>query len=350
MFNKGQEQSVESGGTAVQATGDVTIINAGISSAEARAIALDVAKVTFYELSGLAREIASARVEEITNRVIEKLEKENPSGLQKAKDPDFQYSLLTVQKEFARTGDTDLGDLLVDLLVDRSKQNQRNILQIVLNESLVTAPKLTDGQLAALAVIFLFRYTQNSGVGSHALFGEYLDKHVLPLAAKLPKSMASYQHLEFAGCGTVLVGEPLEELLGKTYQGLFLKGFEQAEIANQGISPGLAPKFIVQCLMDPSKLQNNALNKQVIEKQIATNELSAEDGTKLLLLFDAYKLSPSQVKDKVIQIRPFMAEVFDTWAKTSMQSFTLTSVGMAIGHANIKRFAGEFAKLEIWIN
>ncbi|ROT44772.1 LPO_1073/Vpar_1526 family protein [Pusillimonas sp. NJUB218] len=350
MLNKNQDQTVASGGAAIQAAGDVTIVNTGISTAEARAIALDVAKATFYELSGLARDIASSRVEEITNRVIEKLEKENPSGLQKAKDPDFQYSLLTVQKEFARTGDTDLGDLLVDLLVDRSKQDQRTILQIVLNESLATAPKLTDGQLSALALIFLFRYTQNYQVGNHKLFGEYLDKHVFPHSARLPKSAASYQHLEFAGCGTALVGGPLEETLGKRYGGLFLKGFEKAELTSRGISVGLDSRFVIPCLTDPSKLQNNAMNRQTIEKQIEEKQLSADDGAKLLTLFDESKLNDIQVKEKVIQIRPFMKEVFDAWVNTPMQSFTLTSVGIAIGHANIKRFAREFTELEVWIN
>jgi len=134
------------------------------------------------------------------------------------------------------------------------------------------------------------------------------------------------------------------------YQGLFLKGFEKAELANRGISVGVDPRFVIQCLTDSSKLQNNAMNKQVIEEQIRQKQLSGDDGAKLLALFDEYKLDATQVKEKVIEIRPFMAEVFDAWSKTSMQSLTLTSVGMAIGHANIKRFAGEFAKLEAWIN
>jgi len=33
-----------------------------------------------------------------------------------------------------------------------------------------------------------------------------------------------------------------------------------------------------------------------------------------------------------------------------MKKFTLTSLGIAIGHANIKRLIGEFANLSIWIN
>lgn len=96
MFNKDQNQDVDNGATAIQAGGSVTVINMGVTPAEARAIALDVAKATFYELTGLAKETASARVEEITDQVIKKLEKEFPVGLQKAQDPDFQYALFIV--------------------------------------------------------------------------------------------------------------------------------------------------------------------------------------------------------------------------------------------------------------
>lgn len=349
MLNTKQDQSVAEGGVALQAGGSINVINTGLTALEARAIALDVAKATFYELSGVARDTAASRVEEITNRVIERLENEYPTGLQKAQDPDFQYSLLTVQKEFARNGDTDLGGLLVDLLVDRSKQDQRDILQIVLNESLATAPKLTNSQLSALALIFLFRYTQNGGVGSHELFGKYLDLHALPFADKLPKSRASFQHLEFAGCGTALVGPSLEELIGNSYQGLFLNGFSGEEVVARNLSVGLDPRFIVQCLNDSTKLQVNALNKQVLNEQIKDELLSPDDGAKLLSLFDERKMPHDQIRAKVIEIRGYMAQVFEGWSG-DMQSFTLTSVGMAIGHANIKRFTGEFAELEIWIN
>ena len=67
-------------------------------------------------------------------------------------------------------------------------------------------------------------------------------------------------------------------------------------------------------------------------------------------LFDFGKMSESEIRETVISIRPYMADVFDIWTNSSMQTFGLTSVGMAIGHANIKRLIGEFASLAIWIN
>lgn len=351
MLSKDQSQDVGHSATAIQAGGSVTVVNVGVTSSEARAIALDVARATFYELTGAAKDTASTRVEEITDQVIKKLEKDFPAGLQKAKDPDFQYALFTVQKEYARNGDKDLGDLLVDLLIDRSKQDQRDILQIVLNESLSTAPKLTDTHLAALAVIFLFKYTQHHGVGNHQMFGEYLDKHLLPFASKLSKNRAGYQHLEFSGCGSVgLAGNSLEGILGITYQGQFLNGFDQSEIASRAISVGQDSRFFMPCLNAPSKLQVRANSKEILEKHLDAEGVSPEDRAKIVELFDLGKMSESEIKEKVIAIRPYMAEVFEIWTNSPMQTFTLTSVGIAIGHANIKRLIGEFASLSMWIN
>jgi hypothetical protein len=351
MLNKDQSQDVGNSATAIQAGGSVTVINVGVTSSEARAIALDVARATFYELTGAAKDTASIRVEEITDQVIKKLEKDFPAGLQKAKDPDFQYALFTVQREYARNGDKDLGDLLVDLLVDRSKQDQRDILQIVLNESLSTAPKLTDTHLAALAVIFLFKYTQNYDVSNHINFGRYLDEHLFPFVLKLSKNRAGYQHLEFSGCGSVgLAGTSLERILGTIYQGQFLKGFDLSEIASRAISIEPDSRIFIPCLNDMSKLQVKANSKENLEKYLDAEGVSLEDRAKIVELFDLGKMSESEIKEKVIALRPYMAEVFDIWTNSPMQTFTLTSVGMAIGHANIKRLIGEFARLSLWIN
>jgi len=45
-----------------------------------------------------------------------------------------------------------------------------------------------------------------------------------------------------------------------------------------------------------------------------------------------------------------MQDAFDNWDNSSIKSFTLTSMGIAIAHANIKRLSGAFADLSVWIN
>jgi hypothetical protein len=351
MSSKGQGQQVSEGSAAIQAGGNVTLIKTGLAYAEVRDIALDVFRANFYELAGIAKETAEVRAKEITESILSKLQKEHPAGFEKANDPDFQCALFTVQKEYAKNGDKDLGDLLVDLLVDRSKQGQRDILQIVLNESLSTAPKLTENQLSALAVIFLFRYTQNFGIGNHQMFAEYLDKRVAPFVSKVVKNMACYQHLEFTGCGAIgLSGNSLESILGMVYQGQFQKGFDAKEIADRGISIGVDPQFFIPCLNDSSKMQVRANSKEILNKNLETHAIASDDRAKINTLFDIGKMNEREIKEKCVEIRSYMSGLFEAWSESPMKNFTLTSVGIAIGHANIKRLVGEFADLSIWIN
>lgn len=97
-------------------------------------------------------------------------------------------------------------------------------------------------------------------------------------------------------------------------------------------------------------MQANANSKENLEKRLDAHGVSSDDRAKIIGLFDLGKMSEPEIKEKLIAIRPYMAEVFEIWTNSPMQTFTLTSVGMAIGHANIKRLVGEFASLAIWIN
>lgn len=354
MLSKDQNQDVGENATAVQAGNDATvqvIHNHGLSYSEVRQVALDVFTANFYELAGAAKETARARAEEITEEFLKKLQEENPEGFSKSEEPDFQHGLLTIQREYARTGDKELGDLLVDLLVDRSKQDQRDILQIVLNESLSTAPKLTDVQLSVLAIIFLFRYSKFNKVVNHNYLAKLFDDHVLPFEGQLVKNKSCYQHLEFTGCGSIQMGESsLEQIFGSVYQGQFLKGFDASEIQTRGITVGMDDRFFIPCLNNPSKIQVNANSKETLEQNIDAAGIDIDDKAKILDLFNLGKMSNSEIREICINLRPYMEKVFDTWSDSPMKSFTLTSVGIAIGHANIKRLVGEFGNLSIWIN
>src|SRR5262245_13812868 len=223
MLSKDQEQNVAEGSTAIQAGGDVNGIGMVRTDTAATVVEQEVYDANTYKLQRIAEKRARHRAEEVTEKILSKLQMENPAGLWQVNDPDFQYALFTVQKEYARTGDKDLGDLLVNLLVDRSKQEQRSLLQIVLNESLNTAPKLTEDQLAILSVILFFKNGENDIVGDHEVFTNFLDRFVAPFASKIVKNLAAYRHLSFAGCGIIEHdSSDLESILYRKYQGLFL--------------------------------------------------------------------------------------------------------------------------------
>lgn len=347
---KDQTQKGGNSSTNIQASGDV-IIKQGFTVAEARQIALDVFRANYLSLSDEAADVARKRAEEITEKFLKKLQEQNADGITQAKEPDFQHAIFTVQKEFARCGDAELGDLLVDLLVDRTKQASRSILQIVLNESLGVAPKLTLDQLAALSLIFLFRYTINDDIYNHDSFHSYLDRYVLPFCGHIHKKNACFQHLAYSGCGTVGFGDvDLVRIFQNNYAGLFSKGFDETQFRAKEILIPLTHSIFVRCLNDINKWQINAINEDDIKKKCLMHQIGSDEVLKLLSLQKKFLMKSEQIKQLIIKGRAYMENVFDVWNGSYMHRFTLTSVGIAIGHANIKKNLGEFTDLSTWIN
>ena len=344
-----QTQKAGHSSTNIQA-GSITV-HQGLSVTEVRQLALDVFRANFFDLAGDAKNIARQRAEEVTEAFLKQLQQQHAEGLRQAQEPDFQHALFTVQKEYARCGDKDLGDLLVDLLVDRTKHESRSILQIVLNESLSVAPKLTPDQLAALSLIFLFKYTVNHGIRNHQTLWDYLDRYIAPFADAITDKVACYQHLEYSGCGTVGLGTvDLAEVFKRQYGALFSKGFDEAQFQGKQLTVPLSHRIFLPCVNDSTRRQVNGINEEVIRSECKRLELSDDDTNKLVGLHNETLMNADEIKQKIIDARPYMSRVFEIWTTSSMSRFTLTSVGIAIGHANVKKNIGEFTDLSIWIN
>jgi len=245
-----------------QATGDnstnlqgkeITIYQ-GISYKDAKEIALDVYKANFLALSEKAATEAVRRAEELTDTFLEKLKEEMPAAVQALQEPAMQMALYTAQKEYARTGDKDLESLLVDILVERAQQTERTIQQIVLDESLAVAPKLTLEQLSALTVSFLLTRTRIHFLVSLDALQNYLESHLLPFVDDLTKAETCYEHLEYTGCGSVMrLGNlrTVEAIFNLHYPGLFCKGFESERVSTEFGDVKPPAGFLINCLHAP---------------------------------------------------------------------------------------------------
>jgi len=341
----------------VQKSGDSSLnfqaqqIIIGPSLDEVRVIAQDIWNSNFYKLSSIAKDTAQKRAEEITNNFLDKVVKENPAGLNVAQDPDFQYSLFNAQKAYAKTGDKDLEHILVDLLVDRTKESDRNIKQIVLNECIETAPKLTKTQYTTLSIVFILKYTIYLKIISLEEFNKYIDHSISPFVSSLTKNNTCYQHLEYAGCGNIGIGSSaIEDILLNRYSGLFVKGFKKEDISNLlGEEPKLS-QFIIKCLRDSNLLQISTINEETFRKLALPLAIESSIIDKLITVQKNRMMNAHEVKDFSIAAHPCMRALYDVWDNSSMKNITLTSVGIAIGHANIRRVVHEDYDLSIWIN
>jgi hypothetical protein len=325
------------------------IVYVGVSAAEAREIALDVYKANFLTLSGVAERVAGDRAESITHEFLDRLQRENADWLSSMADPDMLSVVFTAQSGYARSGEPDLEQALVDLLVDRAGQQERDLKALVLNEAIGTLPKLTSVQRRALAVCFLFRYVGYVGLDSLDDFYSQMG-HWRPVLDIGSLKRADLQYLQAAGAGSSSMSSPpLGMLLAENALGFYTTGFTAEDI------PEVLRVFtddqdvFVACLRDPGKLQVNAGSTRGVSdleerKSIADHVLQNFSHVGVM--------SHADILAELVQRVPETAVVVERWEKSGLASFELTAAGMAIGHAYWRQVvpADASAPLDVWLS
>jgi len=340
----------ESGDHCLNVQAENFTINTGLTIAHVREIALEVFHNNFYQLAGLAKETASQRAKEITDQFLEELATRNPAGIAASEDPDFQHSLFTAQKEYARCGDKELGDILVDILVDRTKQPTRTLLQIVLNESLSVAPKLNPEQLDLLACCFNIAYTRRLNIKNIADFASYLNDGILIFSEPIASKDSNYRHLEYVGCASIKTGHrDLIAILMTTYPAIFSKGFQRDKIENLEAKEPNIIKVIIPCLHDSNLIQAGGMDDNVIVEMCKNHGISSDVTTELIQINKAHIMNNEEAKEFLSKICPKFRGFIEDSEKSQFRSLELTSVGIAIAHAHSRKKAGFDADLSIWI-
>lgn len=345
------KQSQKSGDSSINFQTQNLTINQNLACNDLKSIAKDVFEANFYRLSSAAMETASKRAEELINNFLETLMERSPDALQNADNPDLQYAIFTAQKEYARIGDQELSGILVDILVDRFKEPDRNILQIVLNESLRIAPKLTKDQFSTLSVIFTLKRTINNRISDLSELHNYIDYNIAPFVDDLTTKTSCYLHLEYAGCGSISIGSiKIGTIFRKNYPGLFSKGFSESEKENIIADNPSAQSMFIPCLHDSELLQIAALDETIIQILASQNHLNDETTNQLIKLQNDFIMSENDIEDYLETFHPCMDKLLYIWDNSDMKSTNLTSVGVAIGHANARRITKKTDDLSIWIN
>jgi len=104
--------------------------------------------------------------------------------------------------------------------------------------------------------------------------------------------------------------------------------------------------IIIPSLHDASKLQPPAITFDVLKLK------SAQTGLTEAELQNVWNLFQGTIPDLKELLKPFVPDIellFDLWENMALNRFDLTSLGIAIGHANAKRVIGFDAPLNIWI-
>lgn len=347
MINKNEIQAGEES-TNIQHSRNVTVTNTqnyGVSYTDVKEIALDVFKNNFYQLSEEASNLALKRVEIFIEKVIEKLKSEKTSLLDSFKEPDMQYVIYNSQIAYARSGDENLSDVLIDLLVKRASITERSLKQIVLNESLEVAPKLTNNQLNLLSLLFLFKNAINPNMKSLEFLDYYIKIFVSPFINGLSVKDIDFWHLEYAGCGKVEGGKAqLDSIFLNKYSILFSKGFTLEQVEEKNVNKIEIKDVLIPCLHDHTKYQFDRTKKEELTEKFGESNVS-----ELLELYEDTLMTDIEVEKFLKEFNKDLGLLIELWNSSHMKNMSLTSVGIALGNANIRRKTGRDIDISIWI-
>lgn len=218
-----QAQKSGSHSTNVQAQ-SLNITN-GLSYGEAKEIAQDVFNTNFFRLSSAAHEIAEKRVAELIEGLLLKLSLNLPEVPSSINDPDFQYILFEAQKQYARNGNPQSKELLINLLTKRI--NSPSALEVIIsNEAIVTISKLTSDQLLALKLLYILTEHKPNYLAQN--IKDHLVHFVMPIVKKIKIGTADFEHLLYTSCCNK---ESQKNRLADIYQNAFPQ-----ELATQDVN------------------------------------------------------------------------------------------------------------------
>lgn len=321
----------------------------GLGYEETKALCQDLIKAELDIYKDESLKIARKRHKSLMNNILERLEREKMNDqfiLEEFKNPDLQYVYINAQKSYIRTGIKKLEDMLSDLIVNRIKEKNRSLLQIVLNESINIIPMLLPEQMDILALCFLLKHTSIEDDLSLKSFKTYAKTLILPHIKNEMKKESFYQHIEYSGCGQISLGESsLEGILSTTFKGFFLKGIDMKEIEQLQLK---YPDCFIQSLYDDSLWQINAFNDIVLENMLSKFDIK-EDKNLIRDFYNENLMHDKDIKDRVIEIVPEMSKLFEVWSDSKLKNLQLTSVGIVIGATYSKQISGMDYDLNIWI-
>lgn len=355
-----QSQKIGDESTGYQAARDIIITN-GVSYTEVKGIVMDLFRLNAYELLDSAGAIANARAEEVIEKYIERLQSEAPESVTSLNQPDMQYALLNAQKAHARVGDENLADVLVDILVERSKEPQRNLMQVILNEALEVAPKLTSSQIDILSTLFLLRYVKFQGLNQFFSLKNYIISISENLIENLPLNESMYSHLQYSGCGRIDVTSiDIIDTVLNTYKDAFRQPIERDELnflmlPRRGIR--MAEDLISRNIIVPFNYKIDESKEYFIlyfndVKQLEERLFFLGYPEQIYIQANTIfnRMASTEDSKKILMYDPNINKLLSSINQGSARSFSISSVGMVIAQANIKRKLGFNLDISIWVN
>ncbi|MGF0223495.1 LPO_1073/Vpar_1526 family protein [Bacillus velezensis] len=325
-----------------------TVHVTGLSYGDAKQICNDIFKENFYKLSQEANKIATERANTLIEGFLEQFSK-NPNLPNRFSDPDLQYIIYVAQRDYARSGEKYLYQMLKELLVERTKEKDRSFKQVVLNEAIEVSSKLNTEHINLLSLHFLL----SEVTFPCQTIGELnclLNKYAVPFLPKKIPSLNQMMHLEYCKCENLTKGqnEHFSYLIHMAYGGLFQAGFEIEHYLKT--FPYLDSNILKE-MVTPLSDENNLYKFNVqgffhlLDKFEILGSVFIQHQSKIIDFYKNHLKSENEISLAISRYES-IRKVNEIWDRTTLPEFRMTSVGKVIAITNLNQNTDLDIKLE----
>lgn len=343
-----KNNTINAGDSSVNNQAQIINMN-GLNYSEVKEIATDLFNSNFLVMKNEAARIAAERATEITDKLLNKLQVEAPSSLNEFATPGMQNSLYNAQKEYAISGDEQLGNMLVDILIQRANESKNTRRKIVLDESIKIAPKLTRSQISLLTFMhFHFKVTSYGYLNFTSLMLD-INKTFL-LLNDLDDTVLDNDlyFMEILRLGKITTHHlpDFEDLFIESYPSFVMRGFTLEEFTPREID---IKEYLKPCLHDQAKFQFIFLTMEQLLSFLWSKGLTEERVYYIASFFRNYLMSRHQIQSILKNFLINYDRLINFRSSSRFQNFQISYLGTSIAISNYNRLYGERNDLSIWI-
>lgn len=329
----------------------------GIDEQRAREIYNEKYAIAKRDFTNEALRIANERVKELENRLIPKMNAIN-DGLKTFADPGFQLLLVDAQKAAAATERTIDYDLLSELLVHRIEKGNDRHVRTGIHRAIEIVEDISDEALLGLTVIHSISSFIPTSPDCIEALDILNDLYSRVIYAKLPEGTEWIDDLEILDAIRISPFgkfKTIKEHFSRMLNGIVTIGIKKESeeyykavtiLRNNGLD---LPNLLIENYLLPDYIRVNVTNFDAINAlalihssasiSIPMSEQQKSAIRSVIELYSKDSQLQNNVEEKFLlewNKRPYLSLLKD-WVENIPNSFSITSVGKVLAHANAQR-------------
>lgn len=330
-------------------------IHQGMNYDEVRTLCLDLVQKELALYKQQAIDESMRRFNQLMDKFLDKFSRIEENKRQRLQEPAIQNALNETFKEYVKSGHEEMGDDLIDLMIERVEVEEHTTKQSIIDEVRQILPKLSS---STISLVSLLAFSQLILPRQTDVFMDMLYK-LSPLAENVQDIHGiDVAYLEQIGCGQSLsfvgFGKNFEQRMLSNYNLLFYNPISIDQfneiMAKYGYnqSDKLYISLALISLMDTKgnqmRFKFNSYREDLIVGEKKFEITKAVDN----LLKEMKAFDENGVRQFFLNIDTNWTVVFNNFNKEDIKNFTLSPVGSYIGTRKLSRILGQDIPLSVF--